>query len=163
MYLHLHPVGNYKPAGCLLFDSCMQVINDTVYAVGQTCFCETRSRTLQLQIADLHSRYQLPDVDFVMTVRDRCKPADKPHRSFWNTDRCQHLVPTSAEFAVISNLFVSDTLFWRSMYYFPRILCLLDPWWLRQRGIAAACVRLWTDTIYDRKRSDLRWKLWNDC
>ena len=78
----------------------MQVINDTVYLVGQACICETKSRTLQLQIADLHSRYQLPDIDFVMTAKDRCKPADKPHRSFdGNTDRCQHLVPTSAELA----------------------------------------------------------------
>ena len=42
---------------------------------------------------DLQSAYDLPDVDFMLTTSDRCKPADKPHRSFdGNPQRCQRLV-----------------------------------------------------------------------
>ena len=70
-------------------------MNQSIYLVGPTSSYESRARGFQLQLMDLHSAYDLPDVDFVLTTSDRCKPADKPHRSFdGNLERCQHLVGT---------------------------------------------------------------------
>ena len=70
-----------------------QIINGSIYLVGPTVSFQSRARTLQLQLIDLQSAYDLPDVDFVLTTSDKCKPPDKPHRSFdGNLDRCQRLV-----------------------------------------------------------------------
>ena len=73
--------------------SLAQIINGSIYLVGPTTSFQSRARGLQLQLMDLHSAYDLPDVDFMLTASDECKPQDKPHRSFdGNLDRCQRLV-----------------------------------------------------------------------
>ena len=73
--------------------SLMQIINGSIYLVGPTVSFQSRARTIQLQLMDLQSEYDLPDMDVVLTTSDKCKPADKPHRSFdGNLDRCQRLV-----------------------------------------------------------------------
>ena len=48
---------------------------------------------MQYQLMELHRKFKLPDIDFVLTTSDKCKPGDVPHHSYdGNMTRCEKLV-----------------------------------------------------------------------
>ena len=57
----------------------LQIINGTVYLVGLTGNYQTRAQAYQAQLAELSQLFELPDVDFVLSTGDKCKPGEAPH------------------------------------------------------------------------------------
>ena len=82
----------------------MQIVNGSYYLVGPTSNFQGRSRNMQHQVMELHRKFALPDVDFVLTTSDRCKKGDTPHISHdGNHTRCERLV------SVLSNSLANAT------------------------------------------------------
>ena len=59
----------------------MQVVKGRPYLVGANPFWQTRYLAMQKQILDLTERFQLPDVDFIMSLADSCKDWSEPPKS----------------------------------------------------------------------------------
>ena len=71
---------------------CLQIVNGSFYLVGPTPNYQGRARNIQHQVMELHHKFSLPDVDFVLVTSDRCKTGEAPHRSHdGNMTRCTRL------------------------------------------------------------------------
>lgn len=71
----------------------LQIVNGSFYLVGPTPNFQGRSRNIQHQVMELHRKFELPDVDFVLVTSDRCKTGEAPHISHdGNMTRCERLV-----------------------------------------------------------------------
>ena len=71
----------------------VQIVNGSFYLVGPTSNFQGRSRNIQHQVMELHRKFALPDIDFVLTTSDRCKTGEAPHISHdGNQTRCERLV-----------------------------------------------------------------------
>ena len=87
---HPHPPLSAKTGGHV---SRLQIIGGQVYVVPPHRVFQERPKPAQVQLAALALRFDLPDVDFMLSTTDICPTAQQPHPSHnISTEMCPQLV-----------------------------------------------------------------------
>ena len=71
----------------------LQIISGKVYVVPPSRVFQERPKPAQVQLAALALRFDLPDVDFMLSTTDICPTAQQPHPSHnISTEKCPGMV-----------------------------------------------------------------------